>query len=65
MKADRVVVVVWAGGVRASETILDPHHQHAPRIWNDLAPQGTLCTRLYNDGWTNHGPSLQALATGR
>ena len=65
MKAERVVVVVWAGGVRASETIQDPHHQYVPRIWNDLAPRGTLLTRLYNDGWTNHGPALQALATGR
>jgi len=65
MKAERVVVVVWAGGVRASETILDPRHRYLPRIWNDLAPQGTLLTRLYNDGWTNHGPALQALATGR
>lgn len=65
MKARRVVVVVWAGGVRASETILDPQHRYVPRIWNDLAPRGTLLTRLYNDGWTNHGPSLQALATGR
>ena len=65
MKADRVVVAVWAGGVRASETILDPHHRRIPRIWNELARQGTLLTRLYNDGWTNHGPSLQALATGR
>ena len=65
MKAARVVVVVWAGGVRASETILDPQHRDIPRIWNDLAPRGTLLTRLYNNGWTNHGPALQALATGR
>lgn len=65
MKAERVVVVVWAGGVRASETILDPQHRYIPRIWNDLVLRGTLVTRLYNDGWTNHGPSLQTLATGR
>jgi hypothetical protein len=65
MKAERVVVVVWAGGIRATETILDPRHRYVPRIWNDLAPLGTLVTRLYNDGWTNHGPALQALATGR
>jgi hypothetical protein len=65
MKAERVVAVVWAGGVRASETILDPPHRFIPRIWNDLAPRGTLLTGLYNDGWTNHGPALQALATGR
>lgn len=65
MKAERVVVVLWAGGVRASETIMDPHHRYLPRIWNELAPRGTLLTRLHNDAWTNHGPSLQALATGR
>lgn len=65
MKAERVVVAVWAGGVRASETILDPRHRHVPRIWNELVPRGTLLTRLYNDGWTNHGPSVKALFTGR
>ena len=64
MRADRVVVVLWAGGVRASETITDPHHRYVPRIWGELAPRGCLFTRLYNDGWTNHGPSLQPLATG-
>lgn len=65
MKARRVVVVVWAGGVRASDTILDPQRRYIPRIGNELTLRGTLLTRLYNDGWTNHGPSLQALATGR
>src|SRR5438093_11903209 len=65
MKAARVVVVVWAGGVRASETILDPQHRDIPRIRNDLAPRGTLLTRLYNNGGTNYGPALHALATGR
>ncbi len=65
MKAKRVVVVVWAGGVRAQDTILDPRHRYVPRLWNDLVPRGTLLTHLYNDGWTNHGPSLKALATGR
>ncbi len=65
MKAKRVVVVVWAGGVRAQDTILDPRHRYVPRLWNALVPRGTLLTHLYNDGWTNHGPSLKALATGR
>jgi hypothetical protein len=65
MKAKRVVAVVWAGGVRAEDTILDPRHRHVPRLWNELVPRGSLLTRLYNDGWTNHGPSLKALATGR
>ena len=65
MKAKRVVVVVWAGGVRAEDTIRDPRHRHVPRLWDELVPRGTLHTRLFNDGWTNHGPSLKALATGR
>jgi hypothetical protein len=65
MKAQRVVVVVWAGGVAARDTVLDPKLRFAPRIARDLAREGTLLTRLWNEGWTNHGPSLQALATGR
>lgn len=64
MKAKRVLVVVWAGGVRAADTILDPRHRYVPRLWNDLVPRGTLLTHLVNEGWTNHGPSLKALATG-
>ncbi len=65
MKAKRVVVVVWAGGVRATDTILDPGHRNVPRLWGELVPRGTLLTRLFNDGWTNHGPALKGLATGR
>jgi len=65
MNASRVVVVVWAGGVRAEDTMLDPRHRNVPRLWNDLVPRGTLLTRLFNDGWTNHGPALKALASGR
>lgn len=65
MKARQVVVAVWAGGVRAADTLLDPRHAYVPRLARELVPRGTLFTRLYNDGWTNHGPSLKALATGR
>jgi hypothetical protein len=65
VKAERVVVVLWGGGVRGSETLLDPRHRHVPRMGRELAPRGTLWTRFTNDGWTNHGPSLQAVATGR
>jgi hypothetical protein len=65
MKASRVVVVAWAGGVRAADSLLDPRHRQVPRLWEEMVPRGTLLTRLYNDGWTNHGPSVKALATGR
>jgi hypothetical protein len=65
MKARHLVVVLLAGGVRAADTITDPQHRYVPRLWNDLVPRGTLHTALYNDGWTNHGPSLTAVATGR
>jgi hypothetical protein len=65
MKARRVVVVAWEGGVRSTETLLDPAHRFVPRLWNEMVPQGTLVSRLTNDGWTNHDPSLYALATGR
>jgi hypothetical protein len=58
-------VVLWGGGVRGSETLLDPRHRYVPRMGRELLPQGTLWTRFTNDGWTNHGPSLQAIATGR
>jgi hypothetical protein len=54
-----------AGGARAADTLLDPRHRHVPRLWGELVPRATLLTRLFNDGWTNHGPSLKALATGR
>lgn len=65
MKAERVVVVAWAGGVRAADTLCDPNRRYVPRLWGELVPRGTLLTRVFNDGWTNHGPALKALATGR
>jgi hypothetical protein len=60
-KVSKVVIVRFGGGVRYSETIGDPQLVNLPQM-RKLLPLGTLYTRLYNEGVTNHvGGTLQIL----
>jgi len=50
-KTENVHIVI-IDGARYSETFGDTLHQYIPFIWNQLRPQGTICTRFYNDSLT-------------
>jgi hypothetical protein len=42
------VVLFVIDGPRYSETFGDPTHQHVPGMWNELRPQGALCSNFRN-----------------
>jgi len=62
-KAKHVILLV-IDGERFSETWGDPAHENIPRRAKELAPQGALFTRCFNDGGTYTVPGHCALLNG-
>jgi hypothetical protein len=58
------VVIAVIDGARYSETFGDSAHRFIPRIWNELRPQGTVFTALYNQGETKTNPSHCSMLSG-
>ena len=67
-RGPKVVVVRFGGGVRRRETI-EAAHSHAPYLIHELAPRGTLFTRMEISSEpgidTSHGQGTLNLLTGR
>ena len=60
------VIVLVIDGLRNEEAFDDPTHQYIPHIWNDLRPEGTICTEFYNDFLTAFTtPGHEAIVTGQ
>jgi hypothetical protein len=60
----KLVVVVFGGGLRASESIDDPTHRYVPRLWRDLRPRGALFTDMRVEGKVVHPNSTGSIVTG-
>jgi hypothetical protein len=60
----RNVVIVVVDGPRWSETWGDPERQYIPRRALQLAPLGTLCVNMHNEGKTSTNPGHLALTRG-
>jgi arylsulfatase A-like enzyme len=59
------VVIAVIDGARYSETFGDSTHHLIPRLWNELRPQGTILTALYNQGETKTNPSHCSILSGQ
>ncbi len=59
------VVVLVMDGARFDHTFGDPSHQWVPRLWGELAPQGTVIQRFFNNGHTITTSGHATLSTGR
>ncbi len=60
---ERVIILV-IDGPRYSETWGDKTHQYIPRMANDMAKSGVVCTNFFNDGYTYTTSGHAALCTG-
>jgi hypothetical protein len=60
----KLIVVIFGGGTRFSESIGDPEHRYIPRLWSELAPRGTLFTHARADGTIVHTNCTAAILTG-
>ena len=63
--ADRkLLVVLFGGGTRSSETIDDPTHRHVPRLWDEIVPKGALFTNMRVERKVVHPNSAGSIVTG-
>jgi hypothetical protein len=60
----KVIIVVFGGGTRYSESIGDPQHRFIPRLWNVLVPLGTLFTQVQVEGRVVHPNCTASILTG-
>jgi hypothetical protein len=60
----KLIVVVFGGGTRSSETIDDPSHRHIPHLWNDMIPRGTLFTNMRVEHKVVHPNCTGSILTG-
>lgn len=60
----KVIIVMFGGGVRNSETIDQSGRKYIPRLWNEMAPKGTLFTNMRVENKVVHPNSTGSVATG-
>ncbi|MDO8588505.1 MAG: hypothetical protein Q7T82_15875 [Armatimonadota bacterium] len=60
----KLIVVVFGGGTRYSESIGDPEHRHIPRLWKEMVPAGALFTNMRVEHKIVHPNSTGSIVTG-
>ena len=57
-------IIAVIDGLRYSESFGDSTHKYIPAMWDSLAPQGTLYTNYYNNGWTKTNSGHASIMAG-
>ena len=60
----RLVLVVFGGGTRSSESVADPEHRYVPHLWKEMVPRGTLWTNLRVEHRVVHPNCNASIKTG-
>jgi len=60
----KLIVALFGGGTRCSETIDDPEHRYIPRLWNEMVPCGALFTNMRVEHRVVHPNSAGSIVTG-
>ncbi len=60
----KLIIVVFGGGTRYSESIGDPGHRYIPRLWNEMVPKGTLFTNVRVEARVVHPNCTASILTG-
>jgi hypothetical protein len=60
----KLIIVVFGGGTRSSESVDDPEHRHIPRLWNEMVPRGTLFTDMRVEHRVVHPNCTGSILTG-
>ena len=60
----KVIIVVFGGGTRSSESIDDPEHRYIPRLWHEMVPRGALFTNMRVEHKVVHPNSTGSIMTG-
>ncbi len=60
----KLIVILFGGGTRSSETIDEPTHRYIPHLWNEMVPKGTLLTNMRVEHKVVHPNSAGSIMTG-
>ncbi len=60
----KLIIVVFGGGTRYSESIGDAEHRYIPKLWNEMVPRGTLFTDVRVGGRVVHTNCTASILTG-
>ena len=60
----KLIVILFGGGTRSSESIDDPEHRYIPHLWNEMVPRGTLFTNMRVEHKVVHPNSAGSIMTG-
>ena len=60
----KLLIILFGGGTRSSESVDDPQHQYIPRLWNDIVPKGALFTNMRVEHKVVHPNSAGSIVTG-
>ena len=60
----KLIVILFGGGTRSSESIDDPEHRYIPRLWGEMVPKGTLFTNMRVEHKVVHPNSTGSIMTG-
>ena len=60
----KLIVVLFGGGTRSSESIDDPTHRYIPHLWNEMIPRAALFTNMRVEHKVVHPNSAGSIMTG-
>ena len=60
----KLIVVLFGGGTRSSESIDDPMHRYIPHLWNEMIPRAALFTKMRVEHKVVHPNSAGSIMTG-
>ena len=60
----KLIVVIFGGGTRSTESIDDPTHRYIPHLWNKMTPKGTLFMNMRVERKVVHPNSAGSIMTG-
>lgn len=60
----KLIVILFGGGIRSSESIEDPEHRYIPYLWNEMVPRGTLFTNMRVEHRIVHPNAAGSIMTG-
>jgi hypothetical protein len=60
----KLIVILFGGGTRSSESIDDPAHRYIPHLWNEMIPEGALFTNMRIEHKVVHPNSAGSIMTG-
>jgi len=60
----KLIVILFGGGTRSSESVDDPTHRYIPHLWNEMVPKGNLFTNMRIEHKVVHPNSAGSIMTG-